>query len=78
MVYTFHIDDISNPKAKAFLEYIKTLEFVIIDRAESPEFTLTEEHLQILNQRRADRLEGNSKTSSWEEVQEFARSRKSK
>ena len=78
MAITFHIDDISNPKAKAFLEYIKTLEFVIIDRAESQEFTLTEEHLQILNERRTDRLTGNSKTSSWEEVKEFARSRKSK
>ena len=31
MEYSFHINDISNPKAKAFLEYIKTLEFISVD-----------------------------------------------
>lgn len=33
MMHTFHINDISNPKAKAFLEYIKTLEFISVDEA---------------------------------------------
>jgi hypothetical protein len=78
MALTFHINDTSSPKAKAFLEYIKTLEFIVIDKTENQEFTLTEEHLQILNDRRTDRLKGDSKTSSWEEVKDFARSRKSK
>ncbi len=27
MIHTFHIDD-SNPKAKAFLEFVRTLDFV--------------------------------------------------
>lgn len=27
----FHINDISNPKAKAFLEFIKTLDFISLD-----------------------------------------------
>lgn len=31
MAYYFHITDISNPKAKAFLEYIKTLDFISVD-----------------------------------------------
>jgi hypothetical protein len=31
MEHSFHINDLSNPKAKAFLEYIKTLDFVSMD-----------------------------------------------
>lgn len=31
MGQTFHINDISNPKAKAFLEFIKTLDFISVD-----------------------------------------------
>jgi hypothetical protein len=78
MAITFHIDDISNPKAKAFLEYIKTLDFITIDSAESQYVNLSDEHLQILNERRIDRLKGDSKTHSWEEVKDFVRNRKSK
>lgn len=29
---TFRINDITSPKAKAFLKYIKTLEFIVIDK----------------------------------------------
>jgi hypothetical protein len=78
MAITFHIDDISNPKAKAFLEYIKTLDFITIDSAESQYVNLSDEHLQILNERRIDRLKGDSRTHSWEEVKDFVRNRKSK
>lgn len=31
MGQTFHINDISNPKAKAFLEFIKTLDFISLE-----------------------------------------------
>jgi hypothetical protein len=78
MEYTFHIEDSSNPKVKAFLEYIRTLDFVKEDKIENQEFVLTEEHLEILNERRKDRLEGKSQTHSWEEVKDFARNRHSK
>ncbi len=38
MGQTFHINDISNPKAQAFLEYIKTLDFVSIDTIDIPKW----------------------------------------
>lgn len=60
MSFTFRINDISNPKAKAFLEYIKTLDFVIIDS--SKEYLLTEEQIIKVNERRADRLTNKSNT----------------
>jgi hypothetical protein len=31
MGQTVHINDISNPRAKAFLEFIKTLDFISLD-----------------------------------------------
>jgi hypothetical protein len=38
MGQTFHINDISNPKAQAFLEYIKTLDFVSVDKIDIPKW----------------------------------------
>jgi hypothetical protein len=35
MLHTIQIDD-SNPKAKAFLEFIKTLDFVRVDKDDIP------------------------------------------
>ncbi|MFN5417120.1 MAG: hypothetical protein ACK5B9_08700 [Flavobacteriia bacterium] len=32
MSYTFHISDASNPKVKAFIAYVKSLEFVSIKK----------------------------------------------
>lgn len=32
MPITFQINDLSNPKAKAFLEFLKTLDFVTISK----------------------------------------------
>lgn len=78
MEHIFRISDSSNPKVTAFLNYIRTLDFVKEDKVENQEFVLTEEHLEILNERRTDRLEGKSKTHSWEEVKDFARNRRSK
>jgi len=47
MGFTFHINDISNPKAKAFLEYIKSLDFVSVEKdVDFP--TMTEQ--QIIDQ----------------------------
>lgn len=72
MVHTFHIDD-SNEKAKALLEFLRTLEFV---KEDSREFVLTEQHLEILEDRRSDRMNRKTKTHSWEDVKDFARNRK--
>lgn len=66
MAITFHINDLSNPKAKAFLDYIKTLEFVVFDKEDTSEYVLSQEQLEELNQRRTDRLNGKSKTYSWD------------
>jgi hypothetical protein len=75
MTYVFHIDDSSNPNVKAFLDYIRTLDFVKEDTVENQEFVLSKKQLDILNERRNDRLEGNSETHSWEEVKKFTRNR---
>jgi hypothetical protein len=78
MSVTFQINDLSNPKAKAFLDYIKTLDFITVDATEIQTYVLTDEHLQILEERRDDRLSGKSTTSSWDEVKDFARNKISK
>jgi len=72
MVHTFHIDD-SNDKAKALLEFLRTLDFV---KEADGEFVLSERHLEILEERRFDRQSGKSNTYSWEDVKAFARTRK--
>jgi hypothetical protein len=61
---TVHIDD-STSKGKALLEYILTLDFVEVDK---DDFVLTEEHIQILDERRKKHLSGESKSYSWDEV----------
>ena len=38
MGQTFHINDISNPKAQAFLDFIKTLDFVSVDENDIPQW----------------------------------------
>lgn len=72
MVHTFHIDD-SNDKAKALLEFLRTLDFV---KEADDEFVLSERHLEILEERRSDRQSGKSNTYSWDDVKSFARNRK--
>jgi hypothetical protein len=72
MIRTVHIDD-TNLGAKALLDYLSTLDFV---KVETNDFELTEEHISILNQRRDDHLAGKSKSHSWDEVKERARSAK--
>jgi hypothetical protein len=73
MAITFQINDLTNPKAKAFLDYIKTLDFITVDATEIQTYVLTDEHLQIIHKRRGDRLSGKSETSSWDNVKDFAR-----
>ncbi len=61
---TIQIDDSTN-RGKALLEYLLTLDFV---KEDTSDFVLTERHLEILNERRENRMSGKSKTYSWEEV----------
>ncbi len=68
MILTLNIDTESN-KGKAFLEFIKTLDFVTLEE-ETGEFTLTEEHIQLLDERKKKHIKKLSKSYSWEEVQE--------
>ena len=67
MIHTFHIDD-SSPNAKALLTFIKSLEFV-----KEVSSDLNSDQLQELEKRRSDRLNGNSKSYSWDEVKQFAK-----
>jgi hypothetical protein len=59
--------DTDNPKSLAFVEYIKTLEFVHIE-----DYTLNEEQLALVNETRVGYLKGD-KTYSLGEVKEHAR-----
>ncbi len=61
---TVRIDD-STSKGKALLEYILTLDFVEVH---NDDFVLTEEHIQILDERRKKHVSGESKSYSWDEV----------
>lgn len=68
MLRTFHIDD-SSPKAKAFLEFIKSLGFV----TEADNSVLSDSQLGELELRRTYRQEGKSTSHSWQDVQSFAK-----
>lgn len=70
MSITLYIDDPSNPKVKAFLQFIKTLDFVRTE--EDEKFELDAEHMRILEQRRKERLSGKQDFFSWEEVKQSA------
>jgi len=61
---TVHIDD-STSKGRALLEFIRTLDFV---KVEKDEFVLSEEHLKILDERREKHLSGESESYSWDDV----------
>lgn len=61
---TIQIDDSTN-KGKALLEYLLTLDFVKIEK---DEFVLTEEQLEVLDERRKKHLSGESKSYSWDEI----------
>jgi len=63
--------DIQDGKALAFLNFIQSLDFVTIKSEESAkekEFVLSDEQLNLLEERRNDRMQGKSQTYSWDEV----------
>ncbi len=66
--------NIEDDKVKVFIDFIKTINYISLESiSKIPEFTLTEEHLQILNERRAKHRSGESKSHTWEEVKANAR-----
>lgn len=64
MIRTFRIDD-STDKGKALLEYLATLDFVY---EEENTYTLSEEQISIVEERRENRVKGKSKTHSWDKI----------
>ncbi len=73
MVHVFRIED-SNPYAKSIVDFLKTLDFVHEEKIDNAGiFGLTDEHQQIIEQRIANHLSGESKSYTWEEVKANAR-----
>lgn len=65
--------DIQDNNAIAFLNYIKSLDYVTIKSEEYDSvksYELTEEQLNSVEERRVERLNGVSKTHSWESIKE--------
>jgi hypothetical protein len=61
MILTLNID-INNNKAKAFLDFIK------IKEDNTDDFTLTQEHINILDERKQKHLKKESKSFNWDEI----------
>ncbi len=64
--------DIKEAKAEAFLNFIKSLDFVSV-KEEAAGFILSDEHKKILDNRKETHTLGESKSFSWSEVKENAR-----
>ena len=62
----FSIDGTSD-KAKALLEFLRTLEFVTKEKVE---FALTDEHQALLEERRTNRMTGKTRADNWDDVKE--------
>lgn len=71
MKHLFSIDD-SSQDAQALLIYLRSLKFV---KEESSGNELTDEHLAILNERKANYLSGKSETFSIDEIESFVRNK---
>jgi hypothetical protein len=61
---TVRIDD-STKKGKALLDYIKTLDFVEVEKNE---YQLSDDQLKIIEERREKYLSGESNSETWEIV----------
>lgn len=73
--------DIQDGKALAFLNFVQSLDFVTINSEESAnekDFVLSDEQLNLLEERRNDRIQGKSQTYSWDEVTSLLKNRSKK
>jgi len=69
MTYRINIDD-SSDKAKAFIAYLKTLDFVSF---EEQDIQLSDEQWNILEQRKKEHQAGKLSFRPWEEVKKELR-----
>ncbi len=68
MKITIDIDP-NNIKALALLEYIRTLDFIKIQEKEpSKDYSLSDEQISILEERKDNHLKSSSKSYDWEEL----------
>ena len=61
--------DTNNNKAQAFVDFIKTLDFIKI-KEEPREYSLSEEQIQILEERKQKHLNKESKSNKWPEIKD--------
>ena len=66
--------DTSNNKAQAFINFIKTLDFIKIKEREYPEeYDLTEKQINTLEERKQKHINKESESYSWDEIKEELR-----
>ncbi len=74
MILTIDID-ITNNKALALLNYIRTLDFINI---KEQDYSLTDQQKTILKERKQKHLNGKSKSYAWEDIKEEINNRHEK
>lgn len=64
--------DVSNGKALALLNYIRTLDFIKIQEKDSDtdEYSLSDDQIQVLEQRKEYHTKNKSKSHNWEDIKE--------
>ena len=71
--------DITNNKALALLNYIKTLDFIKIqEKEDTQEYSLSDEQIQIVEDRKQKHISNKSKSYKWDEIKEELRSSNNK
>ncbi len=70
--------DVSNSKALALLNYIKTLDFIKIDESDSSAYNeiLSDDQIQVLEQRKEYHAKCKSKMHNWDDIKEELRNSK--
>ncbi len=67
--------DITNNKALALINYIRTLDFISInEKIDTPEYALTSEQIEILEERKQKHINGQSKSYNWNDIKKELRS----
>jgi len=68
MLITLDIDA-NSKKAKAFIDFIKTLDFIKIKEKATPdEYVLTQEQINLLEERKQRHIKKESKSYTWDEI----------
>ena len=73
MLITLEIDT-NSKKAQAFIDFIKTIDFIEIKEQENPkDYALNEKQINILEERKQKHVDKKSESYSWEEIKEELR-----